>query len=173
MVVRRSLSPVRRRGTNCRNVYSTLSTAPLFLAAYSKRSSSRSTNVCSALKALARIRCVNPRLTLHYIVHMNCTELHFAKSSVNSRIGIHVLRTNRSLNALVSVWPINTKNGPNADASDQWTRCVTWSTSSGQFRSFQFSWCSPWTLSVKIMCSELQFANSSSVQVSSCAVNKS
>jgi len=45
MVVGRSLSPVRRRGTRCRNVYMTLPTALMFLAVFSKHSSSQSTNV--------------------------------------------------------------------------------------------------------------------------------
>ena len=38
-VVGRSLSPVRRRGTHCRNVYATLLTVLLFLAVFSKHSS--------------------------------------------------------------------------------------------------------------------------------------
>ena len=37
MVVRRSLSPIRLRGTHCRNVYATLLTVFLFLAVFLKQ----------------------------------------------------------------------------------------------------------------------------------------
>jgi len=50
----------------------------------------------------------------------------------------HVLRTNRTLTVLVSLQPINTKYGRDADARDQWTRRVTGSTCSGQFGFVQF-----------------------------------
>ena len=49
MVVGRSLSPVRRRATHCRNVYATLPAVLLLLAVFSKHFSSRSTNVPSVL----------------------------------------------------------------------------------------------------------------------------
>ena len=55
VVVGRSLSPVNRRATHCRNVYATLLTVLLFLVVLSQHSSSQSTNVYSALEALARI----------------------------------------------------------------------------------------------------------------------
>ena len=65
--VRLWLSPVRRRGTHCRKVYATLPTVLLFLSVFSKHLSSRSTDVYSALDALARMRCsTNPRFTLHF-----------------------------------------------------------------------------------------------------------
>jgi len=67
MMVGRSLSPVRRRGTHCRNVYTTLPAALLCLAVLSKHFSSRSTNICSSLKVLARMRYINWRFTFHYI----------------------------------------------------------------------------------------------------------
>jgi len=71
-VVGRSLSPVRRRGTHCRNVHAILPAVLLFLTVYSKHSflsrhSIQSTNVCSALEALAlaMMHYINLRLTLH------------------------------------------------------------------------------------------------------------
>ena len=42
-------------------------------------------------------------------------ELTFVNSSVNGRIGIHVLRTNRPLAVLVSLQPINTQYGRDAN----------------------------------------------------------
>ena len=60
-------------------------------------------------------------------------------SSVNGRIGIHVLRTNRALTALVSLQPISTKCSCEADVRDQWTRRVTGSTCLDQIRSVYFS----------------------------------
>jgi len=64
MVVGHSLSPICRRGTHCENVYTTLPTALLFLAVFSKHSSSQSTDVCSALEALAKVSTFY--ITLHY-----------------------------------------------------------------------------------------------------------
>ena len=46
------------------NVYVTLPTALLFLAVFSKHSSSQSTNVCSTLEALVRM-CYLNHVTLH------------------------------------------------------------------------------------------------------------
>ena len=68
IVVGRSLSPVRRHGTRCRNVYTTLPT--VLLAVFSKHFSSHSTIVYSALEASARMRCINWRFTLHYITSL-------------------------------------------------------------------------------------------------------
>jgi len=42
-------------------------TALLFLAVFSKHSSCRSTNICSALEALARMRYISPRFTVYYM----------------------------------------------------------------------------------------------------------
>ena len=67
MVVGRSLSLARRRATHRRNVYATLLTVLLFLAVFSKHFSSQNTNVYSALEALARMRYINRRFSLHYI----------------------------------------------------------------------------------------------------------
>jgi len=67
MAVGRLLSLVRRRGTHCQNVYVTSVVVLLFLAVFSKHSFSQSTGVSSALEALAMMRYINPRFTLHYI----------------------------------------------------------------------------------------------------------
>jgi len=68
MAVGRLLSLVRRRGTHCQNVYVTpLLLVLLFLTVFSKHSFSRSISVSSALEALATMRYINPRFTLHYI----------------------------------------------------------------------------------------------------------
>jgi len=53
------------------------------------------------------------------VVHMNSTELQLANTSVNSRIGMHVVRTTRALIDLVSLQPISTKYSRDADACDQ------------------------------------------------------
>ena len=57
------------RGTHCQNVYVTPLLVLLFLAVFSKYSSSQSTSVSvsSVLEALAMMRYINPRFTLHYI----------------------------------------------------------------------------------------------------------
>jgi len=67
MAVRHLLSLVRRRGTHCQNVYAIPLLVLLFLAVFWKHSSSQSTSVSSALEALAMMRCINLRFTLHYI----------------------------------------------------------------------------------------------------------
>jgi len=64
------------------------------------------------------------------LVHSTWTELQFA-NSVNSRIEVHVLRTNRALTVLISLQPINTK----------YSCRITGSTCSGQFSSVQFVCC--------------------------------
>jgi len=64
MAVGHLLSLVRRCGTHCQNVY----VIPLLvLPVFWKQSSSQSTSVSSALKALAMMRYINLRFTLHYI----------------------------------------------------------------------------------------------------------
>ena len=65
---RRSLSPVRRRATHCRNVYATLLTVLLFLTVFFPHFSSQSTIVYSALEVLARVRYINRRFTLHCLI---------------------------------------------------------------------------------------------------------
>jgi len=65
-MVGRSLSLVRRRATQCQNVYATLPTVLRLSAVFLKHFSSQSTNVYSALEALARVRYINRCLTLHY-----------------------------------------------------------------------------------------------------------
>ena len=65
--VGRLLSPARRRGTHCQNVYVTPPIVLLCLAVFSKHSFSLSTSVSSALEALATMCYINLRFTLHYI----------------------------------------------------------------------------------------------------------
>ena len=68
MAVGRLLSLVRRRGTHCQNVYVIPLLVLLFLAIFSKHSFSQSTTVSSALEALAMMRYIHLRFTLHYII---------------------------------------------------------------------------------------------------------
>ena len=72
------LSPARRRGTHCQNVYVTPPIVLLFLAVFSKQSGSfsQSTSVSSALEALTMMRYINLRFTLHYIT------LHSTKQNI-------------------------------------------------------------------------------------------
>ena len=63
----RLLSPARRRGTHCQNVYVSLPLVLLFLSVFSSHSSSQSTSVSSALEALAMVRYISLRFTLHYV----------------------------------------------------------------------------------------------------------
>ena len=76
----RLLSPVRQRGPHCRSVPDP-SNSTFVLAVFSKHFSSQSTNVCSALEALARIRHIKWRftltyITLHYITYIYMPRLH-------------------------------------------------------------------------------------------------
>jgi len=65
MAVGHLLSLVRRRGTHCQNVYVIPLLVLLFLPISWKHSSSQSTSVSSTLEALAIMRYVNLRFTLH------------------------------------------------------------------------------------------------------------
>ena len=65
--VGRLLSLARRRGTHCQNVYVTTPLALLFFGRLLKTFFSPSTSVFSALDALAMMRYINLRFTLHYI----------------------------------------------------------------------------------------------------------
>ena len=67
MAVGHLLSLVSRRGTHCQNVYVIPLLVLLFLPVFWKHSSSQSTCVSSALEALAMMRYINLRFTLHYI----------------------------------------------------------------------------------------------------------
>jgi len=58
---------MHRRRTHCRNVYATLPTALLFRPLW-QHSSSPSRPYCTQ-QALARVRYINPRSTLHYITY--------------------------------------------------------------------------------------------------------
>ena len=58
--------------------------------------------------------------------------LQFPKPTVNGRIGIHVLTTNRDKNTLVLLQPINKKYNHDTDVCDQWTHCVSVTTTMEQ-----------------------------------------
>ena len=68
----------------------------------SEHNSTCSLQACMQEESTDNIR--NSRL-----VHSTRTELNCTNYSVNSRIEIHLLRTNRALTVLVSLQPINTK----------------------------------------------------------------
>jgi len=92
-VVRRSLSSVRLRGTHCWNVYyATLLTALLFLAVFSKHSSSQSTIQGFGEDALCKLTFY---ITLHYkdtvsYCHSGCNKLSLCPHHIVSFIILHI-----------------------------------------------------------------------------------
>ena len=84
-MVGRSLSPVRRRATQCRNVYATLLTVLLFLAVFSKQFSSRSILMYAAHWRLWRGCAVAYKLTrytLHYTMTIFRSPAHGRQAAV-------------------------------------------------------------------------------------------
>ena len=76
---------------------------------------------------------INGSFTAHELNWTGLDSSSRVYSNVNGRFGVHVLRTNWALTALVSLQPISAKYSRDADARDQWTRRVTGSTCWVQF----------------------------------------